>query len=326
METKILTFIAEEKEDGTRLDMAIAARFPAISRSSAQKLVKAGAVTVDGRIRPPGFRLQPGATVEVVVPEIPENTGPKPEAGLLDILYEDDNILIINKRAGLVVHPGAGHGSGTLVNQLLASGRSFSTIGGTERPGLVHRLDKDTSGVMVIAKDNVTHEKLTDMFRDRTVHKTYLALVLGPGIDDRGLIETGFARRTGDRKQFTGKVSDGKPAVTEYETIMRGNLCALVAAHPRTGRTHQIRVHMSEAGHPIVGDRVYGRAWPKRGSKPEWEVEALEIIKRHALHAWRIEFSHPRTGAPVCVTAPLPPDFRKTLDAVFGDEWVRAIS
>lgn len=326
METKILTFTAEDKEDGARLDMAIAARFPTISRSSAQKLVKSGAVTVDGRNRPPGFRLQEGVTVQATVPEIPENTGPKPEAGLLDILYEDENILVINKKAGLVVHPGAGHGSGTLVNQLLASGRSFSTIGGVDRPGLVHRLDKDTSGAMVIAKDNGTHEKLTDMFRDRLVHKTYLALVLGPKIDERGIIETGFARRTGDRKQFTGRVSDGKAAVTEFETLLRGNLCALVAAHPRTGRTHQIRVHLSESGHPIVGDRVYGRAWPKRGSKPEWEVEALEIIRRHALHAWRIEFTHPRTGLPVCVTAPLPTDLRKTLDGVFGDEWARVLS
>ncbi len=326
METNVLNFTAGPDEEGARLDMAVAARFPAISRSSAQKLIKAGAVRVDGRLRPPGFRLQGDMTVDVTVPEASENTGPRPENGNLDILFEDEFLLIINKKAGLVVHPGAGHGSGTLVNLLLASGRSFSTIGGTDRPGLVHRLDKDTSGAMVIAKDNVTHEMLTDMFKDRTIHKTYLALVLGPKIDQRGLIETGFARRTGDRKQFTGRVPDGKPAVTEFETLLRGNLCALVAARPRTGRTHQIRVHLSEAGHPIVGDRVYGRAWPKRGSKPEWEVEALEIIKRHALHAWRIEFVHPRTGAPVSVTAPLPPDFRKTLDGVFGDEWSGALS
>lgn len=326
MEPTILNFTAGAEEEGARLDMAIAARFPTISRSSAQKLIKGGEVRVDDRIRPPGFRLQEGMTVFASLPALPENTGPKPENGSLEILYEDDFLLIINKKAGLVVHPGAGHGSGTLVNLLLASGRSFSSIGGTDRPGLVHRLDKDTSGVMVIAKDNVTHEKLTDMFRDRTIHKTYLALVLGPKIDDRGLIETGFARRTGDRKQFTGKVADGKPAVTEYRTLLRGNLCALVAAHPKTGRTHQIRVHLSEAGHPIVGDRVYGRAWPKRGSRPESEVDALEIIKRHALHAWKIEFVHPHTGASLSVTAPLPGDFRRTLDGVFGDEWVNVLS
>lgn len=326
MEYKTLTFTTEAREEGARLDMAIAARFPAVSRSSAQKLIKADQVHVDGRLRPPGFRLQEGQTVETIVPELPENTGPKPEGGDLDILFEDEYLMVINKKAGLVVHPGAGHGSGTLVNQLLASGRTFSTLGGQDRPGLVHRLDKDTSGVMVIAKDNVSHEKLTDMFRDRTVHKTYLALVLGPKVDDRGLIETGYGRRAGDRKQFTGKVSDGKAAVTEYETLMRGNLCALVACHPKTGRTHQIRVHMSEAGHPIVGDRVYGRAWPRKGSRPEYEVEALEIMKRHALHAWKIEFTHPMTGAPVSVTAGLPPDFKKTLDGLFGDEWIAILS
>ncbi|HOD07649.1 MAG TPA: RluA family pseudouridine synthase [Myxococcota bacterium] len=324
MKEEIIGFTAEAGEEGARLDMAMAARFPTISRSTAQKLIKAGAVKVDGRIKPPGFRLLPGMVVSAVLPDVPD-AAPRPENGNLDILYEDDFILIINKKAGLVVHPGVGHGSGTLVNLLLASGRTFSSIGGADRPGLVHRLDKDTSGAMVIAKDDTTHTMLTDMFRDRTVHKTYLALVLGPRIDDHGLIETGFARRTGDRKQFTGKVADGKPAVTEFKTLLRSNLCALVAAWPKTGRTHQIRVHLAESGHPVVGDRVYGRAWPRRGSKPEWEVEALEIMKRHALHAYRIEFTHPRTGAGISVTAPLPPDFSKTLQGVFGDEWIHAV-
>lgn len=322
-----LEFTTNETHDTTRLDMAIAAAFPAISRSVAQKIIKNGDVRVDGRNRPAGFRLQPGMVVTVTAPEKIENAVPRPEPGSspLDILYEDEFLIVINKPAGLVVHPGAGHGSGTLVNRLLASGRTFSNFGGEDRPGIVHRLDKDTSGAMIVALDNGTHEKLSDMFRERTIHKTYLAVVLGPGIKDQGLIETFFARRAGDRRQFTGRVGEGRAAVTEFRTMLRGNLCALVAAHPKTGRTHQIRVHMAESGHPIVGDRVYGRGWPRRGSRPEHEVLAMEIMKRHALHAWRIEFIHPVTGETVDVKAPLPGDFRKMLDGLFGDEWHKSV-
>lgn len=327
MADQILTFIAEASDEGSRLDMAIAARFPLISRSVAQKTVKNQGVLVNGRPKPPGFRLQEGLTVEITLPEAAEHKPVSADTGggSLDILWEDDYLMIVNKKAGLVVHPGAGHGSGTLVNILLASGRSFSTIGGEDRPGLVHRLDKDTSGVMVIAKDNATHEKLSNQFKDRVIQKTYLAIVLGPRINDRGIIETSFGRRSGDRKQFTGKVLDGKPAITEYETLLRANLCALVAAYPKTGRTHQIRVHLAESGHPVVGDHVYGRSHPKRGSLPGSEVEALENMKRHALHAWRIEFVHPATGAQISVKAPLPGDFRRTLDGLFGDEWLEML-
>jgi len=328
MKEDLLRFETGDHENGARLDMVIAARFPAISRSLAQKLIKNGAALVNGRQRPAGFRLAAGMQVELTPPPPSDHAGPAPEHGgpELEILFEDEFLMVINKRAGLVVHPGAGHGSGTLVNQLLASGRTFSNFGGPDRPGIVHRLDKDTSGVMIVARDNHTHELLGDMFRERTINKTYLAVVLGPGIDDQGLIETSFGRRTGDRRQFTGRVRDGRDAVTGYRTLLRANLCALVAAKPMTGRTHQIRVHLSEAGHPIVGDRVYGRGWPRRGSRPESEVAALEMIKRHALHAWNIRFAHPVTGQQMDITAPLPGDFRRMLDGLFGDQWKDLLS
>ncbi len=197
---------------------------------------------------------------------------PVAQAGDLDILFEDDHVLAIAKRPGTVVHPGAGHRSGTLVNALLASGRSLSCIGGPERAGLVHRLDRETSGVLLVAKDDRTHEALARQFKDRTVRKAYLALVLGARIPDAGEIATAFGRRPGDRKQFTSRVRQGREAVTEYRTLLRGGLCALLLVWPRTGRTHQIRVHLAERGHPVVGDRVYGRAWPRPGSRPQEEA------------------------------------------------------
>lgn len=298
--------------------MCIAARVPGVSRSAAQRLIEAGEVTVDGRKRPQGFRVAGGAVIAVHVPAAPARTLPSPQAGDLDILFEDEDLLAVNKRAGVVVHPGAGHQSGTLVNQLVATGRSFSVIGGEDRPGLVHRLDRDTSGVLVIAKNDATHVALAAQFKNREVSKTYLALVLGPRIPDRGVIESDFGRRPGDRKQFTGKVRSGRRAITEYETIARAELCALVFARPRTGRTHQIRVHLSEHGHPIIGDRIYGRAYPRPGSRPETEAAALRTMTRHALHAFAIRFRHPGSGAPVEIVAPLPRDFTHLLEAVFG--------
>ncbi len=298
--------------------MCIAALVPGVSRSAAQRLIDGGAVSVNGRRRPQGFRVPAGATLAVQVPAQTPRATPRPQAGDLDILFEDDDLLAINKRHGVVVHPGAGHQSGTLVNQLIATGRSFSVVGGEDRPGLVHRLDKDTSGVMLIAKNDATHIALAAQFKDRQVSKAYLALVLGPRIPDRGVIESDFGRRPGDRKQFTGKVRSGRKAITEYETLARAGLCALVLARPRTGRTHQIRVHLSEHGHPIVGDRIYGRAYPRPGSRPEDEAAALRIMTRHALHAYTIRFRHPGTGAWLEIVAPLPRDFANILEAVFG--------
>lgn len=317
--------IVDPERDGARLDVAVAALVPGVTRSAAQRLVEQGLVRVGGRLRPQGFRVVAGSELTVVVPDPGPRPALTPQVGDLSILYEDDHVLALDKRAGLVVHPGAGHQSGTLVNLLLASGRSFSTVGGPERPGLVHRLDRDTSGVMLIAKTDRAHEALSAQFKDRTIRKAYLALVLGAAMADSGVIRSSFGRRPGDRKQFTGRVKSDREAVTEVETVLRGSLCALVLARPRTGRTHQIRVHLAEGGHPIVGDHVYGRAYPRPGSRPEAEVAALKTLERHALHAWAIRFRHPESGEFVDVRAPLPRDFRRVLDAVFGTAWAERL-
>ncbi len=308
-----------------RLDVLVAANVPGVSRSAAQRLIRQGLVQVDGRRRPQGFRPPPGAKVLVEVPVAPAAEVPVAPPGDLDVLFEDDHLLAVAKRPGVVVHPGAGHRSGTLVHVLLASGRALSSVGGPERAGLVHRLDRETSGVLLVAKDDTTHEALARQFRERAVRKAYLALVLGAGIPDAGEIVTAFGRRPGDRKQFTSRVRQGREAVTAYRTILRGALCALVLVWPRTGRTHQIRVHLAERGHPVVGDRVYGRAWPRPGSRPAGEAEALRAMTRVALHAWALRFRHPRTGETRTVVAPVPRDFSDVCSAVFGEQWIQAL-
>jgi 23S rRNA pseudouridine1911/1915/1917 synthase len=320
-----VTFEVDPARGGGRLDVTVAAMAPGVSRSAAQRLIEVGLVLVDGRRRPQGFRVATGAVVRVSIPPAPERPPPGPLPGELTVLLEDDHVLAIAKRPGLVVHPGAGHQSGTLVDILLASGRSLSVVGGEDRPGLVHRLDRDTSGVMLVAKTDAAHEALSRQFKDRTVRKGYLALVLGPHLPDRGTFSSSFGRRVGDRKQFTGRVASGREAVTEYRTLLRGGLCALVLARPKTGRTHQIRVHLAEGGHPIVGDHVYGRAYPRPGSRPEAEAAAVRRIERQALHAWAIRFRHPATGEQIEVKAPLPRDLRAVLSAVFGEGWPEAL-
>ena len=307
---------------GDRLDVVVAALVPGVSRSAAQRLIKAGHVLVGDRRRPQGYRVPTGTELTVTIP--PRASGPAagPMQGSLDILYEDEALVVINKRAGLVVHPGAGHRSGTLADLLLASGRALSVVGGTDRAGLVHRLDRDTSGVLMAAKDDRSHEALASQFKNRTINKAYLALVLGKSVPDRELISTLFGRRHGDRKQFTGRVSTGREAVTGYEALLRAELCSLLLVRPKTGRTHQIRVHLAERGFPVVGDRVYGRGYPRKGSLPTDEVTVLNGLKRLALHAYALRFTHPGTGSPQTVLAPIPRDLRVTLEGVFGPDWI----
>jgi 23S rRNA pseudouridine1911/1915/1917 synthase len=325
-EDRVRAFTVEEADAGNRLDVLIAARVPGVSRSAAQRLVDGGHVRVDGRKRPQGFRLNEGSRVEVVLPVEEERPAPAtPSVGDLDILFEDDEVLVLNKRAGLVVHPGAGHRSGTLADMLAASGRMLAVVAGEDRAGLVHRLDRDTSGVIVIAKTDRSHEALSVQFKERTIRKAYLAIVLGPHIADRGMWQSQFGRRAGDRKLFTGRVREGREAVTEFETILRGTLSALVLARPRTGRTHQIRVHLAENGHPIVGDHMYGRAYPRPDSLPKTEVAALKAITRQALHAWALRFLHPTTRQPMELFAPLPRDMREACEVVFGADWQEAL-
>jgi 23S rRNA pseudouridine1911/1915/1917 synthase len=323
MKKEVHRFIASKDEDGLRLDVAVARMLRTISRSKVQKLIEKGCVFVGGLRMPQGFRLREGMEVVIEISEDEEKTLPfAPMPFSCEVLYEDDYIMAINKFAGLVVHPGAGHMSGTLVNMLIASGRKLSALYGDERAGLVHRLDKGTSGVIVVAKDEMAHERLERAFQHREVLKFYLAIVLGAQVKDEWIVESFYDRRKSDRKQFTSRAKQGREARTLFFGVARANLCALVLAKPITGRTHQIRVHLAENGHPVLGDRVYGRGYPALSSRPKEELEALLKIKRQALHAYCLRFLHPITREIVTLKASLPDDMSNVCRSVFGESFL----
>ncbi len=260
-----------------------------------------GVVRVDGAMAKPAYRLRGGEAIEVEIPA-PEPAEPQAEALPLVTLYEDRDVLVLDKAAGMVVHPGAGHRAGTLVNALLHHVKDLGGVGGVLRPGLVHRLDKDTSGIMVVAKHGEALAKLQTAFKAREVDKRYLALVLGQP-PDAGTFRTLHARHPTKRLRFTGRGQKGKPAVTHYTVKERFAEAALVEVDLETGRTHQIRMHFAEAGFPLISDALYG---PRAAQRPD-------LIARQALHAWRLSFPHPRTGKQVSLEAKPPADFRAAL-------------
>jgi 23S rRNA pseudouridine1911/1915/1917 synthase len=294
--------------DGERIDVFVARRLDGMTRSRAQKLIDAGLVTVDGASERASYRLAAGDRVAVTVPPAREPSA-RPEAIPLEVIYEDADVLLINKPAGMTVHPAPGHPSSTLVNAILAHCRDLSGVGGVLRPGIVHRLDRDTSGVIVVAKNDAAHNALAKQLKDRTVEKTYLALVEGTPKPAEGTIDAPIARDPRNRKKMA-VVEGGREAVTAYRVIERYGAqapspaggYALLEVRPKTGRTHQIRVHLAAIGHPIVGDRVYG--------KPS------KLVDRHFLHASSIVFMHPHTGRPAALQAPLPRDLQAALDAL----------
>jgi 23S rRNA pseudouridine1911/1915/1917 synthase len=295
---------------GERLDRAIASSLPELSRSRVQVLLEAGRVQVDGKPGRASLRLKGGETLNVTVPP-PEPAIPEPEDLPLSILHEDRDLLVLDKPAGLVVHPAAGHARGTLVNALLHHVSGLSGVGGVLRPGIVHRLDKETSGCLVVAKNDVALQALQRAFQARSVEKTYLALVHGQP-PDTGRLETFHARHPRDRKRFTGRVKTGKPAVTTWLIRERLHGAALAEVGLETGRTHQIRVHFSEMGHPLLGDQLYGGT-----RKGDARVKAAqERLGRQALHAWKLVFPHPRTGKPVRCEAAIPADIRSAIESL----------
>ena len=280
---------------GERLDRSLAEALPAFSRARLQTLIRDGFVTVNGNTARPRDAVRTGDTVEVREPEI-EKIDAQPEAMQLDILFEDDDLLVVNKPAGLVVHPGAGQQTGTLVNALLAHCKNLSGIGGKERPGIVHRLDKETSGVLVVAKNDAAHRDLSKQFAERTTGKTYLALVAGIPRKSSGTIEAPIARHPVHRKKMSVARRGGRSAKTEYRVVRSGSDRSLVECVIHTGRTHQIRVHLHHLGHPVLGDKLYGGK--RAGDFP-----------RQMLHAWKLTFRHPRTGDSLNFTAPIPTAF-----------------
>lgn len=313
---------------GQRLDQWLAATLKDLSRSRVQALIKAGAVTLgDAAIREPARKVVVGERFAVAMPE-PEEPEPKGEAIPLDILYEDDEIVVINKPAGLVVHPGAGNWTGTLVNALIHHcGDSLSGIGGVRRPGIVHRLDKETSGVMVVAKTDQAHRALSEAFADHGrsggLERAYLALVWGAPPRETGTVDAplGRARDRVLRAVVPKDRDDARHAVTHYRVLERfpptgEAFASLVECRLETGRTHQIRVHMAHIGHPVVGDPDYGKAFRTKANRlPEPARSAAAAFPRQALHAGLLAFRHPTTHMSLSFEAPLPADMRELVGA-----------
>ena len=284
-----------------RLDRFIADRLPQFSRSRVQQLIRAGAATVNGKTARPGDLVRTGDTIRLVEPPA-EKISTGPEAIPLDILYEDDDLLVLNKSAGLVVHPGAGHREHTLVNALLHHCQRLSGIGGKERPGIVHRLDKDTSGCLVVARNDQAHHQLADQFAKRAVEKLYLALVAGKVPKSAGSIEEKIGRHPVQRQRMAVIPHRGRTAKTDYRVMAGTGTASLVECRLHSGRTHQIRVHLHHIGHPVLGDKVYGRR--NTGAQ-----------MRQMLHAWKLGFRHPRIGDWREFEAPLPDDFHEAMAA-----------
>ncbi len=287
-------------EKGSRLDAWLARALPDQSRSRIARLIEGGHVAVNGRPSKPSLRLKGGETVQVAPPP-PAPADVPAEAIPLDVLHEDADIIVVNKPAGLVVHPGAGRRTGTLVNALLHRCPDLAGIGDKVRPGIVHRLDRDTSGVMVVAKTERAHRSLSAQFKDRIVEKEYLAVVAGRMPKKTGRIDAAIGRHATQRKRMSTRTRRGREAVTEYRVVAEGERASLLAVRILTGRTHQIRVHMAALGHPVLGDGVYGG----KGARPP----GLDL-PRQMLHAHRLSFTHPVTGESLSFTAPVPEDMR----------------
>jgi 23S rRNA pseudouridine1911/1915/1917 synthase len=313
-----------DAEAGERLDRALAPHLPALTRSAIQRLIDEGHARVDGRQVKSGHELRPGERVEAAVPP-PRPTEVLPEAIPLDIVFEDADLLVINKPKGLVVHPAPGHSGGTLVNAVLAhAGEELSGIGGEERPGIVHRLDRDTSGLILVAKTDLAHESLQRQIGARTTERRYLALVRGTPKFERAEVDACIGRHPTDRKRMAVLPSTAqpppRPALTEITVLERFPGFALLEARLQTGRTHQIRVHCAYIGHPVIGDPVYGPRLKDPHIPPDVR-RAIEGLEGQALHAYRLAFDHPRTGERLTFTAPPPPDTQAVL-TVLGSRFI----
>jgi 23S rRNA pseudouridine1911/1915/1917 synthase len=297
-EEQVISFVVKDGDE--RLDKILAAQIPDLSRATAQRLIKDGGATVNRRPSKPSYRVQVGDEIVVHIPaELPEQV--LPEDIPLDIIYEDEYMLVVNKPAGMVVHPAAGHKSGTLVNAVVAHCPQVIDVGGADRAGIVHRLDKDTSGLILVAKDEETRDVLQHQFKRRQVAKTYLALVEDQVQPREGIIEAAVGRDKRQRKKMA-VVRSGREAQTTYRAIEYFPNHTLLEVRPHTGRTHQVRVHLAWLGYPIVGDAVYGN-------------RRQPLLKsRHFLHAARLRLTHPVTGVEVAFEAPLPPELAAILE------------
>ena len=297
---------------GRRVDAWLAAALPELSRARLQGLIAEGQVRLEGAVPRPSARVRAGQRLVVEVPP-PVAAEPAPEDLPLDVVYEDAHLLVVDKPAGLVVHPGAGRAGGTLVNALLRHVRDLSGVGGVVRPGIVHRLDRGTSGLLVVAKDDATHRDLAGQFAGRTVEKEYLALVLGVPRASEGTVAAPIGRDPFHRRRMSVRARRGREARSTWRLEEALDGVALLRVRIHTGRTHQIRVHLAAIGHPVVGDATYGGTRTP-SSRRNATKEALRTLSRPALHAARLAFTHPASGERLRFEAPLPADLAAVLD------------
>lgn len=287
--------------ENVRLDMYIAQKNDKLSRSMIQKLIEDGEILVNGQTKKISYKVHTGDEIEINIPE-PKETNIKPQNIPVEVIYEDSDIIVVNKPKGMVVHPANGNPDGTLVNAILALCKdNLSGIGGEIRPGIVHRLDKDTSGLLIIAKNDLAHKNISEQIKNRQVKKIYIALVKGNVAEDEATIDMPIGRSTKDRKKMAVR-KDGKTAITHFKVLKRYNKYTLLEIKIDTGRTHQIRVHMAEIGHPVVGDMVYS------SGKNEFGIEG------QMLHAKSLDFKHPVTGKEMHLEADLPQYFVDVLN------------
>lgn len=312
------TRTVEAPENGERLDTAVAA-LADVTRSAAARLIGDGAVTVNGQMHDKNYRLRAGDVLTVQPPQVQEATAVA-QALPLDVIYEDADLIVINKPVGMVVHPAAGNPDGTLVNALLwHCGESLSGVGGVIRPGIVHRIDKDTSGLLVVAKNDETHLALSAQLARHEIRRVYCAIAIGNFPEEHGTVDAPIGRHPVDRRKMAvlrAPSAHAKPAVTHWSVVARGEgdgtRFTLLRCELETGRTHQIRVHLSSVGHPLLGDPVYG------GDRTRFEIHHRDLIPGQLLHAAHLSFTHPRTGTEVQFECPLPDNFRRLNRILFG--------
>ena len=313
----------KENETGMRLDQFLASMDQIVSRTQAQRLLKSGNVLLNGvSVSAPSRKVYSGQSIQLTVPDS-EPSEITPEKGELEILHEDSELVVVNKPAGMVVHPSAGHSSGTLVNYLMHHCDDLSGIGGVLRPGIVHRLDKDTSGILVSAKTDSAHLHLSSQFKQHTVKRQYQAIVWGVPVKEYGVVEASMARHPVRRKEMSIVKSNGdresvntkgKNAVTHWKVLKRFKIASLMACRLETGRTHQIRVHLTSIGHPLIGDKQYGKSPLKNCSGLSVElIQTIKSFRRHALHAELLGFKHPLTEEWCEFKTNLPEDFSHLL-------------
>ncbi len=301
----------EATPQARRLDAWIAVRLPQLSRSRAAQLIAEGKVRVDGAPARKSHRPESGEVVEIEIPEaMPTDVRAEPIP--ITIVFQDDDVVVLDKPAGMVVHPAPGHRAGTLVNALLWHVSDLSGIGGVRRPGIVHRLDKDTSGLMLVAKNDHAHRALASALKRRDVKRRYLVASWGHLREDEIVVDAPVGRSLGDRKRMA-VVESGRPARTTFLRLERWPSAELLRAELESGRTHQIRVHLASIGHPVVGDPVYGKGWERGlgGRDATWARGLAKRVPRQFLHAAELEFAHPRTGQPMRFASPLPPELER---------------